>query len=186
MLDHTEEMGAVAAVKPCKIVVIASASGNGKTTLARELAARLDVTFVELDALVHGPDWTETPDAELVALLAPVIGSDGWVIDGDYQHKLGTTVLDQADLVVWLDLPIRTWLPRLLKRSVRRWTGQEQLWNGNRETLKGLFWGRYSLFGYALRRHFSRRREYPVRLSRYNLRRLRTTQDVERLCEEIG
>ena len=40
--------------------VLASASGNGKTTLGRELARRLDVPFDELDALVHGPNWTET------------------------------------------------------------------------------------------------------------------------------
>lgn len=43
-----------------KIAVIASASGNGKTTVARELADRLGAPFVELDALVHGPGWTET------------------------------------------------------------------------------------------------------------------------------
>ncbi len=48
-----------------KVAIVASASGNGKTTLGRELARRLDVPFVELDALVHGPNWVETPDDEL-------------------------------------------------------------------------------------------------------------------------
>jgi len=50
-----------------KVAIIASASGNGKTTLGRELARRLDVPFVELDALVHGPGWVETPDDQLRA-----------------------------------------------------------------------------------------------------------------------
>jgi len=50
-----------------RVAVIASASGNGKTTLGRALAARLDVPFVELDALVHGPNWTETSDEDLRA-----------------------------------------------------------------------------------------------------------------------
>ena len=94
-----------------RVVVIASASGNGKTTLGRELAASLDVPFVELDALVHGPGWVETPDTELRALVEPVLAEDGWVIDGSYRRKLGTLVLDAADTVVWLDLPIRVWLP---------------------------------------------------------------------------
>ena len=61
-----------------KIAVIASASGNGKTSVGRELAHRLDVPFVELDALVHGPDWTETPDDELRALVEPIVASEGW------------------------------------------------------------------------------------------------------------
>ena len=34
-----------------KVTVLSSASGNGKTTVGRDLAARLDVRFVELDVL---------------------------------------------------------------------------------------------------------------------------------------
>src|SRR5262245_8364168 len=72
-----------------KIAVVASASGNGKTTLGRELAQRLRVPFVELDSLVHGPGWVETPDDELRARVEPILTSDGWVIDGAYERKLG-------------------------------------------------------------------------------------------------
>ena len=128
-----------------KVAVISSASGNGKTTLGRELAARLDVPFLELDALVHGPDWVETPDAELRALVEPVVAGTGWVIDGVYRGKLGTLVLDAADTVVWLDLPLHVWLPRLVRRSVRRIVRREELWNGNRETFGDAFWGREAL-----------------------------------------
>ncbi len=115
-----------------KIAVIASASGNGKTTLGREVARRLGVPFVELDALVHGPGWVETPDDELRAKVEPIVRSDGWVIDGTYQHKLGELVLRAADVVVWLDLPMRVWLPRLVRRTLRRIRGRERLWNENR------------------------------------------------------
>jgi adenylate kinase family enzyme len=100
-----------------RVAVIASASGNGKTTVGRALAARLGVPFVELDALVHGPGRRETPDHELHALVEPIVRSDAWVIDGTYRRKLGMLVFDAADTIVWLDLPIRVWLPRLLRRT---------------------------------------------------------------------
>ena len=74
--------------------MIASASGNGKTTLAREIARRLRVPFVELDALVHGPGWVETPSDELRAQVEPILATAGWVIDGSYRGKLGDLVLD--------------------------------------------------------------------------------------------
>jgi hypothetical protein len=67
-----------------KISVIASASGNGKTTVGRELAHRIGAQFIELDELVHGPNWSETPDDELRLLLEPVLAEDAWVIDGGY------------------------------------------------------------------------------------------------------
>jgi len=162
-----------------RVAIIASASGNGKTTLGRALAARLDATFVELDALVHGPNWTETSDADLRALVLPIVESDAWVIDGTYTSKIGNLVLDAADTIVWLDLPIRVWLPRLLRRSARRLTGREPMWNDNRESLRGLFGGRESLFGYALRMHFARRRRFPVELAGYPVVRLRTADEVE-------
>lgn len=161
-----------------KVAVIASASGNGKTTLARELARRMGVPFVELDSLVHGPGWTETPDEDLRAQLDPVLRGAGWVIDGTYQHKLGTLVLDAADLIVWLDLPMRTWLPRLIRRTWRRLRHRETLWNGNRESLAGAMWGWDSLFMFALRSHVRRRREWPDQLAGHPVIRLRSPAEV--------
>ncbi len=163
-----------------RVAVIASASGNGKTTLGRALAARLDVPFVELDALVHGPNWTETSDEDLRSLVTPIVALDGWVIDGTYRRKIGDLVLAGADTIIWLDLPLRVWLPRLLRRTWRRRRGIEPLWNDNRETLRNAFWGRESLFGFALRTHFQRRRDWPAGLAAYPVVRLRSVEEVER------
>jgi adenylate kinase family enzyme len=168
-----------------KVAVIASASGNGKTTLGREAARRLGVPFVELDAIVHGPGWVETPDDELRAEVEPIVGSDGWVIDGTYERKLGDLVLGAADTVVWLDLPVRVWLPRLVRRTVRRFRTHEELWNGNRESLREALWGRESLFAWAFRSHFSRRRDWPERLAPYPVVRLRTNADVVRFLDGL-
>ena len=159
--------------------MIASASGNGKTTFGRELARRLELPFVELDSLVHGPNWLETPDDELRAAVEPIVASDAWVIDGTYHRKLGDLVLRGADVVVWLDLPIHVWLPRLIRRSARRVGRREKLWNGNRERVRDVLWGRESLVGWAFRTHVRRRREWPEALADYPVLRMRTQSEVD-------
>jgi hypothetical protein len=58
--------------------------------------------------------------------------------------------------------------------------GRETLWNDNRETIRGAFLGRDSLFGYAFRMHFERRRQYPEQLAGYSVVRLRSTEEVDR------
>jgi adenylate kinase family enzyme len=162
-----------------RVAVIASASGCGKTTVGRAIAERLELPFVELDALHHGPHWTEATREELHARVQPIVASDAWVIDGGYRGKLGNLVVGNADLVVWLDLPVRDWLPRLLRRTLARIVGKEELWGGNRESLRGAFVGRNALIPWSLRHYRRRRRMYPHELGRYNLLRLRTTAEVE-------
>jgi hypothetical protein len=162
-----------------RIAIISSASGSGKTKLGRELARRLGVPYHELDALHHGPGWTEATADELRARVAPLVAGDGWVIDGAYRGKLGDLVLAAADTIVWLDLPVHVWLPRLLRRTARRIVRRQELWGGNRETLRGAFWGLDALIPYALRNHGRRRRVYPVELAMYPVVRLRSTRAVD-------
>jgi hypothetical protein len=169
-----------------KVSVTASASGSGKSTVGRALAERLGVPYVELDALVHGPNWTETPDDELRHILEPILASEGWVIDGGYRRKIGHLVFEHADVVVWIDLPIRIWLPRLIRRTVRRMRGKEELWNGNRESLRDAIGGRDALIPYALRAHFSRRRCYPEELAALPVVRLRTQAEVDAFVRDAG
>ncbi len=70
-----------------RVAVITSASGNGGTTFAREVAARLGVPFHELDALNHGPGWVEAGPEELRAKVVPIVARDAWVIDGPQQAR---------------------------------------------------------------------------------------------------
>jgi adenylate kinase family enzyme len=161
-----------------RVVILSSASGSGKTTLGRELARRLDVPYHELDELHHGPGWTEATAEELRAKVEPIVAHEAWVVDGAYRGKLGDLVVAAADTVVWLDLPMQVWLPRLLRRTARRIIRREELWACNRESLRGAFWGRDALIPFALRNYRRRRRVYPVELAPYNVVRLRTTREV--------
>jgi adenylate kinase family enzyme len=163
---------------PRRIAVLSSASGSGKTTLARSLATRHRLPYHELDALHHGPGWSEPTPAEFRELVAPIVAEPTWVIDGSYRGKLGDLVLSRAELVIWLDLPRRVWLPRLIARSVRRIAKREVLWNGNRETVRNLLVGRDALFRFALRTYPERQRRYPQELEEFPYVRLGTKEEV--------
>jgi adenylate kinase family enzyme len=184
-------MNGARSIEPPRRVSIQGISGSGKTTLGRELARRHGLRHLETDALVHGPNWTETPDAELRELVGAVIRDDRWVIDSDYRRKLGTLVLEHADTAVWLDLPLHTCLRRLWARTGRRIRGDEQLWNGNRESWRTALVGWDSLFVYAIRKHYAQRRTLPrlfaePRMANLEVVRLRSPREVSRWLDRLG
>jgi len=148
-----------------KRVNVKGTSGSGKTTFGAELARRLDVPFVELDSLHHGPNWAEPTDEAFRARVREAIDAapDGWVIDGNYESKLGDTVIGPADTIVWLDLPLRLKLGRLWRRTSYRIRNDVELWNGNKESWWDAVWGPNSRFFWMLRTHVSHRREWPRR-----------------------
>jgi hypothetical protein len=114
------------------------------------------------------------------------VNTEAWVIDGTYRNKLGDLVLERAEAVVWLDLPLYVWLPRLLRRTARRVIRREELWNGNRERLRDVLHPQNSVVIYALRGYRERRRTYPSELARYPVVRLRTPAEVERFLSDAG
>ena len=142
--------------------------------------------FHELDALHHGPGWTEATAEELRARVEPLLAEEGWVVDGAYRGKLGDLVLERADLVVWLDLPRRVWLPRLVRRTVSRIVRREELWNGNRETLRNVLFSPDSVVTFALRNYPRRQRLYPAELAPYPHVRLRTPAAVARWLDDYS
>ena len=158
---------------------MSTASGCGKTAVARVLAKRLAVPHVELDSLHFGPGWTEATAAELLERVEPIVAGDAWVIDGGYRPKLGDLVVSAADLVVWLDLPRREWLPRLLRRTIVRIVRGEELWGGNRESVRNAFLGRDALIPYALRGYRRRQHQYASELARFPVVRLRSQREVD-------
>jgi adenylate kinase family enzyme len=173
----------MARVGPRRIVVVGT-TGAGKTTLARQLAARLELPHIELDALHWDPGWAEAPLEVFRQRVVHALHGDAWVVDGNY-GKARDLVWGRAELVVWLDytLPLVLW--RLLRRSLRRSLMREELWSGNRERLSHHFFSRDSLFVWALRTYRRRRVEIPMLFSRPEyahlaLVRLRSPREARR------
>ncbi|MEM8621374.1 MAG: adenylate kinase [Actinomycetota bacterium] len=119
-----------------KVAVVGS-PGSGKSTLARQMAERLELRHVELDALHHQAGWTPRPVPDFRAAVATAIADDGWIVDGNYR-PVEDLVHGKADTIVFLDLPRRQVTRRVLWRSARRGITREELWNGNRESLRNL------------------------------------------------
>jgi adenylate kinase family enzyme len=167
-------------------IAVKGTSASGKTTFAAELARRLELPHIELDSLHHGPNWNEASADELRTRVLQAMDEAprGWVIDGNYERKLDSLVTDASDTIVWLDLPLRTLMWRLWRRTSQRIRNDVELWNGNRETWRNVLWSRDSLFAWAIRAFFSQRREWPQRFASHpGFVRLRSSDEALRWLE---
>ncbi|OLU20560.1 adenylate kinase [Pseudomonas sp. PA1(2017)] len=123
---------------PGRRISVVGCSGAGKTTLSRQLALQLGYRHIELDALYHQPDWQPLPVDAFRQAVAQATRGDGWVVEGNYS-AVRTQILEQADLVIWLDLPRHAVMRQVLWRTLRRLLQSQELWNGNRERWANLF-----------------------------------------------
>jgi adenylate kinase family enzyme len=149
---------------PIRRVSVVGSSGSGKTTFAVQLAERLGVPHVELDAIYWGPNWSHLDEETLRAGVREATAGDAWVCDGNFSD-VRRLVLERADTVVWLDLPLRTCLVRMLRRTHRRIRDREELWAGNRESWRQVFIGREALFWWLITQYRRKRRDYEARFA---------------------
>jgi adenylate kinase family enzyme len=119
-----------APLQPSQRIVVAGISGAGKTTTAAAIATRLQLPHVEIDALFHGPGWTERES--FLDDVKRFVAEPRWVTEWQYPAAR-SLLLERAELMVWLDLPTRTSMWRVVSRTVRRRVRRTSLWNGNLE-----------------------------------------------------
>ena len=167
-------------------LVVIGPSGSGKTRLSARLAELLHARHVEIDALWHGPNWESCGAEELRRRVSAATEGDDWISDGTYHTIIGDLVLERADTVAWLDLPVVLVIWRLVRRSWVRKRDNVVLWHGNREErwtnqIRWLIWP-------AFKRALENRRRLPAHLARHpqlQVHRLRSDADVEAFVQSI-
>ncbi|MGE5675874.1 MAG: hypothetical protein ACM3XM_18660 [Mycobacterium leprae] len=147
-----------------RIIVIGS-TGSGKTTLAAQLAAKLGLKQIEMDALTWEAGWHPAPIPVFRERVAQAMATDRWVMDGNY-GKLRDLTWPAADTVVWLDYSLAVILWRLWWRTLRRVFLRVELWNGNQERFFTAFFTKDSLFYWALQTYKRHKREFVAAFAR--------------------
>jgi adenylate kinase family enzyme len=140
-------------------VSVVGTSCSGKTTLARKIAEANGIPYVELDAIYWCADWNPLPVEEFRRAVEVQVAADEWVVDGNYS-KVRDLIWSRATHLVWLNLlfPIVFW--RAVSRTLSRVITQEELFAGNRETLRRAVFDRDSILWWVIRTHRRRARKY--------------------------
>ncbi len=89
-------------------------AGSGKTTLARELGAALDLPVFGLDKIVWQAGWVKTPREIVECKERELISKPKWIIEG-----VSHGVRDAADVFIFLDVSRKTSIVRCAKRNWR-------------------------------------------------------------------
>jgi adenylate kinase family enzyme len=99
-------------------VVVLGAGGAGKTQLSNGLAARTGLPVVHLDTLFWKPGWQPGPREDFRAAVDEAVQGERWIIDGNFLSA-GDARFARADTAIFLDLPRRTCIARVLRRAIR-------------------------------------------------------------------
>jgi adenylate kinase family enzyme len=173
-------------------IVVVGTSGAGKTTLARRIAALLELPHIELDAINWQSGWrdlTRHDPEEFVRRVAEAIEAEVWVLDGNY-GPVRDMVWPRATHIVWLDYERPVIMARVISRTFVRALLRTELWAGNRERWRQLLRPSHPI-RWAWTTWERRRRETAERLTQREcahlvVLRLRRPREVQRALDLLA
>lgn len=110
----------------CKVHIIGSV-GSGKTTMARALKTILNIPHIELDNVVWIRDSTGDRRRDLEDrdnLLHSYVQKNHWIIEGVHISWVNTSI-ENADIIIFLDIPYRIRIYRIIRRFILQKLGKE-------------------------------------------------------------
>lgn len=121
-------------------ILIVGIVASGKTTLARRLSKLLNIKHYEIDSVVHDDERNiKRSEAEQKKLFNKINKNDSWIIEGTLRKHL-FYLCDFADVVIYLDVPVRIRKIRILTRFIKQKLGFEKCnYKVNFEMLKLMY-----------------------------------------------
>lgn len=102
-------------------ILIIGCSGSGKSTLAPVLAKNLDLPYLHLDRIFHGPEVKQKNIQLFEQIQREFIAQNSaFVIEGNYSRYIDDRIAS-ANLIIWLQISKQRSLFRVVKRSLKSW-----------------------------------------------------------------
>ncbi len=170
-----------------KLYIIGT-TGSGKTTLARLLQEKLSLPHIELDDLYWLSNWQQRSSEEFTQIVKEETSTSKWVASGNYR-QIKEYMMDQADVIVWLDYSFFRVFSQLFKRTMRNIYTKTPISGGNQETLYLQFFSSKSILWWAIKTHLRRRRNYTQMMTqgayKHKWVRIRNRHECKRFIQNI-
>ncbi|MEB3213526.1 MAG: adenylate kinase [Leptolyngbyaceae bacterium] len=120
-----------------KRVAVFGNAGGGKSTLSKHLANMTGLPLVALDLLKYKPGGGEVSHEEYKATHNQILQQEQWIIDGFGSLDTVWQRLDEADTLVYLDMPVMLHYWWVTKRFLKGLWVPPESWPENSPLLKG-------------------------------------------------
>ena len=122
-----------------KILIIGIVA-SGKSTLATKLSKQLNIKHYEIDLIVHDDENKKMRShQEQLDIINEIDKNEDWIIEGTLRKNL-YILLDLAEKIIYLDIPLRVRKRRILIRHIKQNLGLEKCgYKPNREMLKKMY-----------------------------------------------
>ncbi|BCL38695.1 adenylate kinase [Nostoc sp. MS1] len=119
-----------------KVAVFGNA-GGGKSTLSKKLSQMTGLPFYPLDKMKYQSGGAEVSVEEYQRTHQQILATDQWIIDGFGNMETLWPRLEEADTLIFIDLPLYVHFWLVTKRLITGYFRQPEGWPENSPILKG-------------------------------------------------
>ena len=119
-----------------KKVAIFGNAGAGKSTTSKKVAEITGLKLYTLDKIKFAPGGEPVPHEQYLACHTQILANDKWLIDGYGCLPSTWTRLEQADTLIYIDLPILVHFLWVTKRFIKGLFRPPQGWPENTPLIK--------------------------------------------------